>query len=64
MASFHQEHGLPDALDDWIAEVGEGYIVGLVEETRRGVADGTIPAFSDKDAFLRHLTRTPLDKPA
>ena len=64
MASFHQEHGLPDPLDRWIAEVGEGYIVGLVEETRRGVADGTIPAFSDKAAFLRHLTRTSLDKPA
>jgi len=38
-------------LDDWIAEVGEDYIVDLVEVTRRGVADGTVPAFNDKDAF-------------
>jgi hypothetical protein len=54
----------PDGLDDWIAEVGEDYIVNLVEETRRGVADGTIPAFSDKAAFLQHLKRTTLDQSA
>ena len=54
----------PDALDLWIAEVGEDYVTGLVEATRQGVADGTIPAFSDKDSFLQHLTRTTLDKPA
>jgi len=54
----------PDALDDWIAEVGEDYIVDPVEETRRGVAEGTVPAFKDKDAFLQHLTRTALHKSA
>ncbi len=64
MASQHEEARRPDALDEWIAEVGEDYVVGLVEETRRGVADGTTPAFSDKGAFLRYLTRSSLDKPA
>ncbi|MGH9269068.1 MAG: hypothetical protein ACRD0D_12955 [Acidimicrobiales bacterium] len=39
------------ALDGWIAEVGEGHIVRLVE------ADGTIRGVRDRDAFLRHLTR-------
>ena len=62
MASQHEETRRPDALDDWIAEVGEDYIVDLVEVTRRGVADGTAPAFNDKDAFLQHLTRTALHK--
>jgi len=64
VASQHEETRRPDALDDWIAEVGEDYIVDLVEVTRRGVADGTVPAFSDKDAFLQHLTRTTLHKSA
>ena len=64
MASQHEETRRPDALDDWIAEVGEDYIVDLVEQTRRGVADGTIPTFGDKDALLQHLKRTALHKSA
>lgn len=64
MASQRRETRRPDALDDWIAAVGEEYIVDLVEQTRRGVADGTFSAFSDKDAFLQHLTRTTLHKSA
>lgn len=39
-------------------------IVDLVEQTRRGVADGTIPTFGDKDALVQHLTRTALHKSA
>lgn len=64
MASQHEETPRPDALDEWIAEVGEDYIVDLVEQTRRGVAEGTIPTFSDRNAFLQHVTRTSLDKSA
>jgi len=60
----HREAAVPDALDVWIAAVGEDYIASLVEVTRQGVADGTIPAFSDKAPFHEHLTRTALDKPA
>lgn len=56
MASQHEEPAAPDALDLWIAEVGEDYIVGLVEETRKGVADGTIPTFSDTGSFLQRLS--------
>ncbi len=63
MTAHHEDEG-PDALDLWVAEVGEDHIVALVEETRRGVADGTIPTFSDKESFLRHLTRTALDTSA
>jgi len=44
--------------------VGEDYVVDLVESTRQGVAQETIPSFGDKESFLRHLTRTALDKPA
>lgn len=54
----------PDELDLWIAEVGEDYVAGVVESTRHGVAEGTIPTFGDKESFLQHLTRTALDKPA
>ncbi len=54
----------PDELDLWIAEVGEDYVAGLVESTRHGVAEGTIPTFRDKESFLQHLTRIALDKPA
>ncbi len=54
----------PDELDLWIAEVGEDHVAGLVEATRQGVAEGTIPTFGDKESFLQHMTRTALDKPA
>ena len=45
----------PDGLDRWIEDVGEDHIAVVVELTRRGVADGTIVAFSDKESFLQHL---------
>lgn len=45
----------PDGLDRWIEEVGEDHIAAVVELTRKGVADGTIVAFSDKESFLQHL---------
>ena len=64
MASQREAASRPDELDLWIAEVGEDYVAGLVESTRQGVAEGTIPAFGDKESFLQHLTRTALDKPA
>ena len=63
MTAHHEDEG-PDAFDLWVVEVGEDHIVALVEETRRGVADGRIPTFSDKESFLGHLTRTALDKSA
>jgi hypothetical protein len=64
VASQREAAARPDELDLWIAEVGEDYLADLVEETRHGVAEGTIPMFGDKESFLQHLTRTALDKPA
>jgi hypothetical protein len=64
VASQHEETRRPDALDDWIADVGEDYVVDLVEQTAQGVADGTIPTFADKDALLQHLKRSALHKSA
>lgn len=64
MASQRETAARPDELDLWIAEVGEDYVADLVESTRQGVAEGTIPTFGDKESFLQHLTRTALDKPA
>lgn len=64
MASQPEAATRPDALDLWIAEVGEEYVAGLAEATRQGVVDGTIPAFADKDSFLEHLARTVFDNPA
>ncbi len=64
MVSQREASARLDALDLWIADVGEDYVVGLVEATRQGVAEGTVPAFSDKESFLKHLTRITLDKPA
>ncbi len=43
--------------------MGEDYVAGLVEATRRSVAGGTISVFGDKESFLQHLTRIALDKP-
>ena len=39
-------------LDEWIAEQGEAAIAAMAKELERGVADGTVPVFSDKEAFL------------
>lgn len=47
----------PHDLDAWLAYVGEDYIAWVVESTWQGVADGTIPTFSDKAAFREHLDR-------
>lgn len=47
----------PDDLDAWVTHVGEDYIRWVVESTWQGVADGTIPTFSDRDAFLEYLDR-------
>ncbi len=64
VASQREAAAQPDALYLWIAEVGENYVAGLVEATSHGVAEGTIPMFSDKESFSEHLTRIALDKPA
>ncbi|MCA1692914.1 MAG: hypothetical protein ABR540_22525 [Acidimicrobiales bacterium] len=64
MASQREAADRPDELDLWIAEVGEDYVAGLVEATRQGAAEGTIPTFGDRESFLQHLMRTALDKPA
>ncbi len=37
--------------------MGEDYVAGLVEATRRGVADGTVQAFGDTGSFLQDLKR-------
>lgn len=64
MTSRREAAARPDALDLWIAEVGEDYVADLVESTRQGVAEGAIPTFGDKESFLKHLKRSALDKPA
>lgn len=45
----------PDGLDAWLAHVGEDYIRWVVDSTWHGVVDGTIPAFTDKEAFRQYL---------
>lgn len=59
----YDRQATPTAPNRWIEEVGEDYIADLVETTQRGVADGTITAFSDKKAFLRHLAGIAHSKP-
>ena len=43
-------------VDAWIAEIGEEAVIGIVEDTRRRAAEGSLPAFdneADLKAFLR-----------
>jgi len=42
-------------LDAWIDEMGYDYFVELAASTRRGVADGTIPTFTDMGLLLDHV---------
>lgn len=55
-------HGRLDTLDRWIEDVGEDHVAAVVQLTRKGVADGTIVAFSDKESFLQHLASR-VDRP-
>ena len=56
MASDQPECSTP-LLDDWIEEVGEEAVVAVVEDTKRRVEDGTLPAFSDREGLLAYLRR-------
>jgi hypothetical protein len=41
--------------DRWVAEKGGAEAVGaMIEDTKRRVADGTLPTFLDKEALLAH----------
>jgi hypothetical protein len=64
MEPRHEEASGPDELDLWLADVGEDYVVRLVQATKRGIAEGAIPTFTDKDHFLQYLTPAKFDKPA
>jgi hypothetical protein len=46
-------------LDDWIAEVGEEAIAAIIAETRKQIAEGSIPSFTDKEQFLSYIRRGP-----
>lgn len=51
----HEDSNSRHPLDPWIDEVGEDYFVELAESTRRGVAEDTIPTFSDMGMLLDHV---------
>ena len=44
-------------LTEWIAEVGEEAVVAVVEETRRRVADGSLPSFDNSADLLAFVRR-------
>jgi hypothetical protein len=44
-------------LDDWIAEVGEERVAAAVRAAQQDIADGTLPAFADKDSLLEYWNR-------
>ncbi|HUQ62780.1 MAG TPA: hypothetical protein VM121_03395 [Acidimicrobiales bacterium] len=48
-----QERPQTPELDAFIAEMGgEDAVISMIEETKRCAADGTLPAFNDKESFL------------
>lgn len=55
------EPGPPESemplLDEWIEEVGEDTVIAVVEDTKRRVEDGTLPAFSDRKDLLAYIRR-------
>lgn len=55
------EPGSPESatplLDEWIDEVGEDAVMAVVEDTKRRVEDGSLPAFSDKKDLLAYVRR-------
>jgi hypothetical protein len=56
MTSKGSSEGTP-LLDQWLAEVGEDGVVAAVEAARRGIAEGRLPGFSDKDELEEYLRR-------
>jgi predicted RNA polymerase sigma factor len=46
------------SFEQWVAnEGGPEAVVAIVEELQQQAADGSLPAFTDKDEFLAHLER-------
>lgn len=61
--AIERDHASESLLDDWIAEVGEAGVLAVIEETRRRVADGSLPSFTDAPALhayweARHASMT------
>lgn len=44
-------------IDEWIAEVGEPAVIADVEETRRRIAEGSLPSFDNPADLLAFLRR-------
>jgi len=61
MALQQHREAEPSFLDRWIAEQGEDAISVLAEDIDRGVAEGTLPLFDDRESFLAYYRqRRPL----
>lgn len=52
-----EDAGSTPLLTEWIAEVGEEEVVAVVEETRRRVADGSLPSFDNSADLLAFVRR-------
>lgn len=54
-----QDDGRRDTsfLDEWIASEGDEAVAAAVEKARRGIADGSIPGFTDQQKFLEYIQR-------
>lgn len=59
VSSMTREHGESPtpSLDEWIKQEGEAAVIAAVEDTRRRVADGSLPTFEDEGEFLAYLER-------
>ncbi len=46
------------SFEQWVAdEGGPEAVVAMIDDVRRQIAEGLLPAFTDKNEFLAHLAR-------
>ncbi len=57
MERVHKELG-DASFDEWVAEMGgESAVVALIDDTKRRVADGTLPGFTDAESLSAYWNR-------
>ena len=58
MVTPHESDARKSLLDEWIAEVGESGVFDVIDDTKRRIAEGSLPGFTEKHELVAYLNRS------